>query len=484
MTSTEPLESATAVLGFARTRRADAEAAEVDVLRAAVQWAVMHPVDSILEAAVVPGTEGELAIAGPGAPLVAEFCVAEFAAALGMTTDAGRRFLGHAVELRYRLPKHYARVMAGEVPVWKARRVAERTLCLSPEAAAWVDAKLAPFAHSIGPIQLDRTIDAALARFMPEEAERRRVERAEQRRFDLDFDHARLDGTVAVDGVLDAADALDLEAAVSATARQLADLGCTESLNVRRSKAVGEIARRDATLFSSVEPPSSVEPVETTTRMRTDRDVVLYVHLTDTALAGLNPVGRCANTRSPVLTEQIRGWCGTSGRITVKPVLDLAGHDPVEAYERPGRHDEQVELRRRSLRLPPLPTTGQEVRQGPCGPVAGRADLSVQPRTAVPTAPPPQDPRRLDLHLSRARNLCVAQPVRVPLPRRPPRHHRCHRRRRFRDGCRATSSTTETRRVAATPRTPPPGGATGMPGGRHRGQFASSLPRVRSGCGR
>ena len=29
-------------------------------------------------------------VAGPGAPLVAEFSVAEFAAALGMTTDAGR----------------------------------------------------------------------------------------------------------------------------------------------------------------------------------------------------------------------------------------------------------------------------------------------------------------------------------------------------------------------------------------------------------
>src|SRR5690554_2375990 len=98
MTNSEPLDSATAVLGFARTRRADAEAAEVDVLQAAVQWAVMHPVDSIVEAATVPGTQGELAIAGPGAPLVAEFCVAEFAAALGMSTDAGRHYLGQAVE--------------------------------------------------------------------------------------------------------------------------------------------------------------------------------------------------------------------------------------------------------------------------------------------------------------------------------------------------------------------------------------------------
>jgi hypothetical protein len=73
--------------------------------------------------------------------------------------------------------------------------------------------------------------------------------------------------------------------------------------------------------------------------------VVLHLHLTGTALHGSNPVGRCDNTRSPVLTEQIRTWCGTSGRITVKPVIDLAGHDPVDHYEAPGRHHEQVELR-------------------------------------------------------------------------------------------------------------------------------------------
>ena len=44
-------------------------------------------------------------IAGPGAPLVAEFSVAEFAAAVGMTTEAGRYYLGQAMELRYRLPR-------------------------------------------------------------------------------------------------------------------------------------------------------------------------------------------------------------------------------------------------------------------------------------------------------------------------------------------------------------------------------------------
>ena len=96
----------------------------------------MHPVESILDAATVDGTERELTIAGPGAPLVAEFCVAELALALGVSTDSGKRYLGDAVETHYRLPRLWARVMAGEVPVWKARQVATRTIGLSEDAAA------------------------------------------------------------------------------------------------------------------------------------------------------------------------------------------------------------------------------------------------------------------------------------------------------------------------------------------------------------
>ena len=39
-------------------------------------------------------------VAGEGAPLVAEFAITEFAAAIGVSTDAGKRYVGHALELR------------------------------------------------------------------------------------------------------------------------------------------------------------------------------------------------------------------------------------------------------------------------------------------------------------------------------------------------------------------------------------------------
>ena len=43
------------------------------------------------------------------------------------------------------------------------------------------------------------------------------------------------DGTLAVHGELDLADALELETAIQTVAAQLKDLGSTESLDVRRS---------------------------------------------------------------------------------------------------------------------------------------------------------------------------------------------------------------------------------------------------------
>ena len=52
------------------------------------------------------------------------------------------------------------------------------------------------------------------------------------------------------------------------------------------------------------------------------------------------------NTRSPVTVEQIRSWCGhPDAQVVVKPVIDLADHVHVEAYEVPARIAEQVALR-------------------------------------------------------------------------------------------------------------------------------------------
>src|SRR5699024_63528 len=214
-------------------------------------------------------------------------------------------------------------------------------------------------------------------------------------------------GVVSVEGVLDTADALDLEAAVAGAAAHLKACGSTQSQNVRRARAVGEIARREATLplpqpdgapesasAQAGEPETSQSASDSDSAgagvggapARAGRQVELIVHL-DAAALGLGPgdrnttstsaeagagpggaggsdtgrasaasvgatgvsaggVGRCENTRSPVLAEQIRSWCATPGtRVTVRPVIDLAGHEPTESYEIPERLREQVMTR-------------------------------------------------------------------------------------------------------------------------------------------
>ena len=82
----------------------------------AVAWAAMHSVDSIDEAEMLVGSGDQgMPLAGAGAPLVAEFAVTEFAAGIGLSTDAGKSYVGQALELRHRLPRVWRRVVRGDL---------------------------------------------------------------------------------------------------------------------------------------------------------------------------------------------------------------------------------------------------------------------------------------------------------------------------------------------------------------------------------
>jgi len=147
--------------------------------------------------------------------LVAEFCLAEFALAIGRSTDSGRALVAGAVELKYRLPRVWSKVRAGQLEAWRARRVAEATLNLSAEAAAFVDAQVAPFAHRIGMAALERLIAEAVARFMPDQAAADAEKSADSRHFSIDHQQVSFGGTSQLTGELDLADALDLDTAVA-----------------------------------------------------------------------------------------------------------------------------------------------------------------------------------------------------------------------------------------------------------------------------
>ncbi len=249
---------------------------------------------------------------------------------------------------------------------WRARRVAEETLnaSLSVEAAAWVDAQVAPFAHKTGVAQTQRLVETAITRHMPQLAAERRERAAEQRYFTIDHDQVSFAGTSRVHGELDLADALDLEDAVAAGAAQLAALGSEDPLDVRRAAAVGLIARGEQALDLEVDletgevstgsttATGSITGVSTgsTTGGRKGREVVLYVHLSEDALTS-------GDSNAPVELEQAGGrlltagqiaeWCGRSetAKITVKPVIDLSQNQAVSAYQMPDRIAESVRLR-------------------------------------------------------------------------------------------------------------------------------------------
>jgi hypothetical protein len=364
MTSTaNPSTSSTAaVLTGLRATASEISRAEVDKLHLTIEWAKLNQVEPDDDYAN-HGFFGDQAIpvAGQGAPLASEFASMELAAALGMSTDAGKAYVGRVLELAYRLPKLLARVEEGRLPMWRAFRIADHTMSLPMAGAAHVDRHLAPVAHSCSWAQLERLVEEAMARFDPETAAAKRAEAAESRHFDIHTDQVTRDGTVHVEGELDLADALDLDEAISKTAKQLADLGSTEPLDVRRSKAAGELARRQLAFdLSGEESPGS------------GRGVVLFVHLTEDAVTGAETVGRCEDTRSPIGVEQIREWCGNpNANITVKPVVDLAEHIHVEAYEAPDRLKEQNALVDVHCVFPAL-LTDPWVISGPGGRVGGR----------------------------------------------------------------------------------------------------------------
>ncbi|WP_435768300.1 HNH endonuclease signature motif containing protein [Nocardioides sp. SYSU DS0651] len=315
-------------------------------------WADQNIVDCEEGAAtLVEGyVDTGIPIAGPGAPLVSEFALMELIATLERTPDGGRAYVGRVIGCAWRLKHIYAAVLAGRCAPWKAERVADLTHDLSPEAAAHVDRKLAPHIRSCSWREVEHHIDEAITLYDPEAAEARREASSDSRRFDVHLDHVT-DGVVHVDGVLDAADGADLDTAVNRRAVLLGKLGHDGSLDVRRAVAVGDLARNDLTLDLETVDESTGE-ITTASR---GRRAVLNVHVSDTAITSeaagggdetAAPVGRWEDQQRPITVAQIKEWLSAAGTtVVVRPVIDLAGHIPVDSYEIPDRHRQQVELR-------------------------------------------------------------------------------------------------------------------------------------------
>ena len=364
-----------------------------------------HPDDDAYDAAEsawvsrfgMPGADTMLELAGAGAPEVSDFAVTELSTALGRTRESGRLLVGDVVEAKHRLPKVWARLLAGQVTAWRVRRLAQATRSLSAEAVAFVDAQIAHVIHTAGPVTVDRLVLEATARFDPESVEVAECDTRANLYFDLDLaSPATSVGTasaVSADGLLDRADAEDLETAIRQIAHQLLLHGSTDTLAIRRAKALGYLARGQDTLpdtDTDTDPEATeaeateAEATEagatedgraasaserrrdraTHTRTAPRRTVILTVHLSDAALTGapqVDPVtgklglnlARVENHRQLLTADAVRDWCGTPGtQVIVKPVIDLHDTVAVSSYEVPDRIATRVKLTRTTCTFP------------------------------------------------------------------------------------------------------------------------------------
>jgi len=243
-------------------------------------------------------------------------------------------------------------------------------------------------------------LDAAIVQADPAGAERRAADAAKERfvRLGRKSEH----GLKLIIARATAGDAIWFKATVDRIAEILAKQGDTDTIEVRRSKAIGILAQPAEALrllcqhqnddwdgsaepaddpaeeptedaVSDLEPsdsepckpePSHPEPSDAESSgssegahrslqilpppfgpERARPRAVIYVHLSAEALTAGRGIARVENV-GPVLLSRLRLLLGERCHISLKPVIDLpAGHTPVDAYEIPATLREQLLLR-------------------------------------------------------------------------------------------------------------------------------------------
>ena len=233
----------------------------------------------------------------------------------------------------------------------------------------------------------DEAAEAA-ARFDPETTEMEEVDTRAALHVHLDLSTARTIGTasgVHLSGLLHRADAEELEHAIRTIADQLLAAGSTDTLNVRRAKALGYLSRGDLTLDLDTSPAepggraaTSASEERASRPPRNPRQVVLHLHLSEAALHGNEGPGtpevdpdtgmlglhlaRVENHHQTLTADAVRDWLTVPGaQITVKPVIDLADQIAVDSYEIPDRISQRVKLKRTTCVFPHCTRTSARV---------------------------------------------------------------------------------------------------------------------------
>ena len=340
----------------------------------------------------------------------------------GMSEQGARDYVGQVVELRDRLPRLWAQVMSGRLPVWKARRVAEQTIPLNAAAAGFVDAQLAEFAHRLSLTRISRCVEAAIIRCQPDLAERRAEAAAEGRGVWVEDDTT--DGTTRIEAVVDSPDAHAFDRALDDTATVLG--------RTRRRIAAGRCGGLVRSGCSPTRSTRSTWPPPPPPRPWTVRRRSSAPPRRRCSTCTCTPAAAAAPRPSPDSSAiDVRAGDPGPGRgpalLATRPGAHRRGRaladrahprhpDRDHPGGRPGRADRGRCLRtprrtgppglrtRPHLRLPLVRTSRCDLRPGPHRPLrvtrrrrTARPDVDREHREAVPLPPPREDPRRLGL---------------------------------------------------------------------------------------
>lgn len=339
------------VLARAEWAVLDRRAAQLDELDLVLAWADLHGEEPAVQ---VSGGDALVALGGDGSPWVRDLCLDELAIARGEHVLSTRSVMADALDLRHRLPLVFAQLRALRVEVWVARKVAVLSRKLSRDAVTLVDRAVAE-AVSQAP---SRLLAIAEAKVIEADAAIRSGEIHEARRSKgvwvtgtrQEGDGAGLRGVFAR---VEAADAVWVDATVQRVADLLAkdaglraahhpELGPAPTADELRAAAFGWLARPHdlAELLGLLDDQADVSEQR---RARRRATVVMFVHLHEAALAGLDAVAR-AERLGPLLHEQVVGYL-RHANVVVRPVIDLAGSTSVNGYEHPEAVKQRTRLR-------------------------------------------------------------------------------------------------------------------------------------------
>jgi hypothetical protein len=338
---------------------------------------------------------GETCVAAEGTPRVTRSAVVELGCLLGTSTGSAKALLRDVLELRHRLPRTWAAVQELKVDAWKARHVAAATHALSQEAARQVDAEVLdaliglPWGRAKDVVEGKVIAADRLAHAAKLAAEENRTFVSTRRRSTVSGlrtliargdagDIARLEAMIAhLAGLLETPDTCGTTAEVQID-------GDPNSLDNRRARALGMLANPALTcLFLARHHPPAGAPAGTAGKPDPDEAggasavelavafgqlldrlgptawdrlrprSVLHLHVAAEALPGAAPSpgqSGCGVVRvedpvagGPISLDQARTWL-RHYRVTLTPVVDPTGCEPVDGYEIPA-------TMRRALRL-------------------------------------------------------------------------------------------------------------------------------------